>query len=981
MADIDASLHESPKTLAEDAGQEADAASLTTGNAARVPPELSARLGFFLALVMPTFFFFVLPPLTKSGLWDPHELNVADLARRIALNLHGASSLALEGSDNSLPHLNDLGRPQLPFTSMALGFKLFGLHEWAGRAPLAVWGILGVLATYGFVSRLVDRRAGVFSAVVLTSMPLYFVQSRTMLGDIVMMASFAMSFGGLAVAGFGTPRADETGERAGAIRIAYLALAALGLVAGYFTRGSLLGVGVPAASIGLAYLVVLGNGHRHDRLGHIAGLLAFAVGGYFCARGVACLSADHFNDETVSIGGVLMKPPAKQPTFDVMIGHLAAALVPWSGLIPFAFGRLFASPVRVAPGAFARESHVRLALVIAAAAAFAAHGWMAGRADFVAFSAPCVMAAACGIAFRDYERGAHPSIAVGVGAAVLLGLMHHEFKELPEKAFQAFGVAATFPEAFKAHSYVLWSIVLVGFALAGMLTWIERDATREPFEPKAYVRVLLALRDAWDGMLALGYFAIVAGSSLAGLLVWVGTRTQARWLPQLSANTRDYLLNAWWIAAFLPLAGLFAVQFWSDVWVWAFDKTPARDKDASLTERWGRVASRGFEPFEELYRRIKEGRIRETLPTFLKGELHVSPERTEDGEGLVALLVLAPLMLLQLPLIFFVVLTAKAGVGTAVAAAVALPSGVALFLALGILGHWVHGSRAGAMLVFGAAVSAILCVSYFPALANQLSPKEVFEVYRRARKNDEPIALYGVGGRTAAYYAGGQPTTLRDPQAASEWLLGSGPGQRRFLAVRSEDLARLNRAYREKAGARRTLPVLDARASQIVLAASSLSPGETNENPLSRMLLDSAPRPQRPLSVNLEEKLEVLGVDLMDAQGKLVDSVVPGKPHRLRTYFKVLAPLGTEWDMFIHIDGFKKRHNGDHKVTGGKYPMTLWLPEDVVVDEHEFKLEPNFTPGQYTIWLGLFSGETRLKVKSGPSDSDNRVNAGTLRVR
>ena len=192
-------------------------------------------------------FFFVLPPLTRAGLWDPHELNVADLARRIALNLHGATALALEGADNSLPHLNDLGRPQLPFTSIALGFKTFGLHEWAGRMPLALWGVLGVLATYGWVSRLVDRRAGVFSAVALTTMPLFFVQSRTMLGDIVMMSAFAMSFGGLLVAVF--DRGDE-GEANVAARMAWMVIAGLGLVAGFFTRGALIGVGMPALAVG-----------------------------------------------------------------------------------------------------------------------------------------------------------------------------------------------------------------------------------------------------------------------------------------------------------------------------------------------------------------------------------------------------------------------------------------------------------------------------------------------------------------------------------------------------------------------------------------------------------------------------------------------------------------------------------------------------------------------------------------------------------
>src|SRR3984957_4883074 len=150
------------------------------------------------ATVVPALLFFVLPPLTRSGLWDPYELNVADLSRRIAYNLYHAGNLALDGADNTLPHLNDLGRPQLPFSSIAVGFKLFGLHEWAGRLPLAVWGLLGVLATYAFVARLFDRRTGTYAAVILSTMPIYFVQARSILGDICPMAGLAMAFGGLA---------------------------------------------------------------------------------------------------------------------------------------------------------------------------------------------------------------------------------------------------------------------------------------------------------------------------------------------------------------------------------------------------------------------------------------------------------------------------------------------------------------------------------------------------------------------------------------------------------------------------------------------------------------------------------------------------------------------------------------------------------------------------------------------------------------
>jgi hypothetical protein len=51
------------------------------------------------------------------------------------------------------------------------------------------------------------------------------------------------------------------------------------------------------------------------------------------------------------------------------------------------------------------------------------------------------------------------------------------------------------------------------------------------------------------------------------------------------------------------------------------------------------------------------------------------------------------------------------------------------------------------------------------------------------------------------------------------------------------------------------------------------------------------------------------------------------------------------------------------------------------VDDHEFSLEPNFTPGTYSIFFGLFVGDTRMKVKSGPNDGDNRIMGGNLIVQ
>ena len=39
------------------------------------------------------------------------------------------------------------------------------------------------------------------------------------------------------------------------------------------------------------------------------------------------------------------------------------------------------------------------------------------------------------------------------------------------------------------------------------------------------------------------------------------------------------------------------------------------------------------------------------------------------------------------------------------------------------------------------------------------------------------------------------------------------------------------------------------------------------------------------------------------------------------------------------------------------------------------------TPGTYTMYVGFFRGETRLKVLSGPKDDTDRVIAGKVQIR
>ncbi len=957
-SEANATLPDSPSAKAEvpAAGEaEPPAPVAVTPPRPELPPTVwPSWVPLAVAVAFPALLFFLLPPLTSSGLWDPYELNVADLARRVGLNLLSAGHLALDGADNSLPHLNDLGRPQLPFTSIAIGFKLFGLHEWAGRLPLAIWGLAGVVATYAWVARLFDRRTGVYTAIVLSTLPLYFVQARSMLGDICAMSGMAMAFGGLAVAAFDR---DDDGPTPVGARLPWLLMAAVGLFAGFESRGGLLGLGVPLGGVGLAWAVsrLSAPSRKPDVAGDVVGGVSFiaAVGVSILAARVVASPGDN-KDLSMWVGAMLHVPP-KYPTFDFYLASIGHALAPWSAFLPFAMGRLLiAAPSRTgAPGE--REGLARVAVLVGLAVAFLAHGYLSARTDLIAFTGPVLCAVACAVAIRDFERGAQSSIAIGLGTLLVAAVLHHDFHELPEKAYQAFGVTgATFPDSFKDQALKLWWVVLGGFAVTAFLTWIERDAERNPFDPATYTKVLKTLREAFDGMLALVYFATIAGASLAGLFVFVGMRLHAHWMPQMSSSIRDLVLNAWWVVAFVPLGAILGLLFMADVWLWAFGRSRPLTK-ASFT--------RGFEPFEELLSRIRPADSEPKLERF---------------DWWVAVLALGPFMLLMFPAVGFL---AWFGMGFKpyLAALLAVPTGVAFFLGMGLVGDALR-HRASGLALGGAVVGFVLCFFYYPALANQLSPKEVFESYRRVCPG-APLALLGVGGRTAAYYAGGQPQTLSDAQSAYTWLMAGG-GQRRCLAMKSEDLPKLNQLYREHGPEPRSnLPVLDARSSQILLVSSQLADGEKNESPLSGMVLSALPKPQRPLDVNMDDKLQVLGIDIVDDRGTKVEAIAPGRTYHLKTYYRVLAPITSEWEAFIHIDGYHRRHNGDHKVMNGKYAMSLWLVGDLLMDDHEFKLEPNFTPGTYTVYFGLFVGDTRLKVKSGPNDGDNRVNGGPLRVQ
>jgi hypothetical protein len=306
-----------------------------------------------------------------------------------------------------------------------------------------------------------------------------------------------------------------------------------------------------------------------------------------------------------------------------------------------------------------------------------------------------------------------------------------------------------------------------------------------------------------------------------------------------------------------------------------------------------------------------------------------------------------------------------------------LPIAVPVLVALGQIALFVFRKlgqyRLVPMLIAGAIVGAWAAQGYLPMLSSHFSPREVYDSYNSLADRGEPLAEYRVGGRAAAYYARGD---VRDIETQGELISFLESEGRVWAAFPTDELATIDRAFRQRT--ERHLFVVDARSARVVLATNRPIEGRENESFVAQYVLQQAPEPQHPVHANFDQKIELVGYDLDLPHDGYVGA---GERFTITWYWKALQSVGGSWKVFVHIDGQGLRLNGDHDPVDGKYPIRLWDENDVVVDRQELSVPANYRPGPYTIFLGLYSGESRLEIVDGPEAEDNRVRAGVLRIR
>ena len=165
----------------------------------------------------------------------------------------------------------------------------------------------------------------------------------------------------------------------------------------------------------------------------------------------------------------------------------------------------------------------------------------------------------------------------------------------------------------------------------------------------------------------------------------------------------------------------------------------------------------------------------------------------------------------------------------------------------------------------------------------------------------------------------------------------------------------------------------------MLLATNQPVDGRENANYLAEVVLDEAPRPQHRVHINFDNRITLLGYDLEGSHSR--ETVGPGSTFSITWYLRVEAPVPGGYRPFVHIDGPGQRINGDHDPVEGRYPMRLWEAGDIIADRHEMRVPANYRRGDLTIYMGYYSGDSRLEILEGPEDDVNRARVGNLQIR
>jgi 4-amino-4-deoxy-L-arabinose transferase-like glycosyltransferase len=135
----------------------------------------------------------------------------------------------------------------------------------------------------------------------------------------------------------------------------------------------------------------------------------------------------------------------------------------------------------------------------------------------------------------------------------------------------------------------------------------------------------------------------------------------------------------------------------------------------------------------------------------------------------------------------------------------------------------------------------------------------------------------------------------------------------------------------------------------------------------------------RPVGARLGERVELLGYDLER------EEVRAGETLHLTLVWRCLREMDTSYTVFTHLldEGEQMRGQQDNPPLAGRYPTTLWVTGEVVVDRYDIEVQVDAPPGKYAIEVGMYdpANVQRLAVLDPTGAVGDRVLLGKVQIR
>jgi hypothetical protein len=137
------------------------------------------------------------------------------------------------------------------------------------------------------------------------------------------------------------------------------------------------------------------------------------------------------------------------------------------------------------------------------------------------------------------------------------------------------------------------------------------------------------------------------------------------------------------------------------------------------------------------------------------------------------------------------------------------------------------------------------------------------------------------------------------------------------------------------------------------------------------------------LDVNFENKVHLVGYKFEPETAR------PGQDAKLTYYWRCDDTLEDGWMLFTHtkdegsgkmgnldfVGPIREERNG-HQLLGPE----RWEKGKVYVDEQAYKVPADVTGAEVTVYVGIWKGDARLRIISGPNDGDNSAIVGKIKT-